>query len=1284
MRRKSRIKFSPKLQSSSLDDIKRFVPKDALNTPVISSYNTLPVSETPYIDQSEFTNTNPSFGTFFNGPQQGRNQRSFGPAYKTPNPRFKHGGLHTDPTDPNKKKSTRNKEFLEDLDFANKHGGLQREGLQKALIKEPGMTVTLPDSARYNEIQKFFDYVNSSKIAHRDDTLQYNTNVDSFNELLSNSLLAKDLDTYAGKLNPVSSTPTTSFKNAEKLRKEIKRAEYQITNQFRGDPYYKSTILSEGRRAKRKINPIHLDYPVYKDPDTGEVVETTGAFSVAKAKMKGHNLLNRVNVNHNVYSKTKDPLMDPLMYNIKVDAPIEPSKEKETKTMAVPKMGIEERPVKKEDVKVTSEAGDIEMPGGTMTEEAFIKRYGQKVWDEQNRNSKYQNGGLPKYQTGERKDIYNGQYQGDSSANRFTAADGSKVSWDSLSAQGHSPEVIARNWNLTMGEGQPQTKAIPFQGVETRPQVQSESIINTPATRGQAFAQARKNGEGVFTWEGKQYTTEMAPTPTPTPTSSVSTTASPSASRSMTPTPTPISPTLNRRGPSGGISSGSPFDFALNGSGPGSGSPRNYSAPYENMSREQLEEHIKQSWTKSKPYGGTVFGARQTQNALTKGEHEKMGFEIPKRNSFMGNRLHPKETYVLEKNGEDPKAVSHLVNPRNNYIPIEAQEAANVLKKGRMELMYDEEIRKAAGQLDSIYSVSPTFNPMSLYDQTVRNMSYAISSPADALRNTYDGVVHDLSNMDMFDSKSDTITTPRPTRPTESTTIEFQNGGQLPKYQDGRRIKRYTDPSEFIKASKAAQDSAFAAHIQQNIFEDKVQSGDYNIYPPAKHSVADPAPIVDYAEAYDKALSKDEAEIAYGDLTTNEKLGNLNYKGINPVGYLQALNNSTTDPFTRIYPMYKPPVVTPVLAESMDSIPVKSPTQLQTRPLQENRLTPTVIDPIKSPYVDVQSNTAAGMPMIDTKARREGRIGNTHVPKGYINRGDNKGRIDVYRTGGTLPKYQNAGLEKKIEVKPFVTSDLKEATKRTRLYNDSLYNYDLSQQHKEAAINKGLTPSPNKGKASTRSRSYENRHTAVGLGFSDHFDKYKSFGESTDLTGNKEYKGISTRENKRDSIPNRMDALDYELYRYAPTVERTFGEIADVTSGVWALFANALSGNNLEVEGTNTTEHRYETVPQYKKPTQPVIYKPETDISESDFVTPGQLEFMFNSKKEDSKQKATITQTPEPSVIRPTITKVVKDSAGNIISTEEGISQKKAGKRFDPKTKTWKKYQNGGLHRYQQ
>lgn len=44
MRKRSKPKFSPKLQSSSLDDIKKFVRKDALNTPVISNYNTLPTS----------------------------------------------------------------------------------------------------------------------------------------------------------------------------------------------------------------------------------------------------------------------------------------------------------------------------------------------------------------------------------------------------------------------------------------------------------------------------------------------------------------------------------------------------------------------------------------------------------------------------------------------------------------------------------------------------------------------------------------------------------------------------------------------------------------------------------------------------------------------------------------------------------------------------------------------------------------------------------------------------------------------------------------------------------------------------------------------------------------------------------------------------------------------------------------------------------------------------------------------------------------------------------------
>ena len=210
-------------------------------------------------------------------------------------PEMKRGADETDP--PTKK-------FLEDLDYANKYGSFSTIALRKNLIEEPGMTVTLPDSARYNEIQKLFDYVNSSKRVNRDDTLQYNTNVGTFNELFSNPLVAEDLDIYASKLNPASSTPTTSYKNAKKLQKEIKQAENRITDQFTGDPLY---VLLPGirGRAKEKTDRIHVDYPYYNDPDTGEVVETTGAFSAAKAKMKGHGLLNRVNVKHGFYSKLK-------------------------------------------------------------------------------------------------------------------------------------------------------------------------------------------------------------------------------------------------------------------------------------------------------------------------------------------------------------------------------------------------------------------------------------------------------------------------------------------------------------------------------------------------------------------------------------------------------------------------------------------------------------------------------------------------------------------------------------------------------------------------------------------------------------------------------------------------------------------------------------------------------------------------------------------------------------------------------------------------------------------
>jgi hypothetical protein len=289
--------------------------------------------------------------------------------------------------------------------------------------------------------------------------------------------------------------------------------------------------------------------------------------------------------------------------------------------------------------------------------------------------------------------------------------------------------------------------------------------------------------------------------------------------------------------------------------------------------------------------------------------------------------------------------------------------------------------------------------------------SYINPKPIPITSSTYKFEQRDSKNIDRFDYYTEE-TKDGKVKYFKKEKNTFQYGGPIPRYQTEGRIKTYKDPSEFIKASKAFEDSAFAAHVQQDVFKDKVQSGDYDVYPPAKHSVADPAPIVDYAEAYDKALSKDEAEIAYGNITSGNTLGYSNYRGINPVGYLQAMNNSTIGPFTRIYPMYKPPVVTPVLAESMESIPVKSSTQLQTRPLQEDRLTPTAIEPSIKPSIEFLEKTeysAADYPMIDAKSKREGRPPRTNVPKGYINRGDNKGRIEINQNGGSLPKYQNDG-----------------------------------------------------------------------------------------------------------------------------------------------------------------------------------------------------------------------------------------------------------------------------------
>ena len=103
-------------------------------------------------------------------------------------------------------------------------------------------------------------------------------------------------------------------------------------------------------------------------------------------------------------------------------------------------------------------------------------------------------------------------------------------------------------------------------------------------------------------------------------------------------------------------------------------------------------------------------------------------------------------------------------------------------------------------------------------------------------------------------------------------------------------------------------------------------------------------------------------------------------------------------------------------------------------------------------------------------------------------------------------------------------------------------------------------------------------------------------------------------------------------------------------------------------------------------PPPSVESKPEkiSDIQESDFISPSQVDFMFKPQKEESKQKVTTEESPKTSVIRPTITKRVVDSTGNIISEGEKISAEEAGvKGFNAQTKTWEKKRYGGyLHNY--
>ena len=91
-------------------------------------------------------------------------------------------------------------------------------------------------------------------------------------------------------------------------------------------------------------------------------------------------------------------------------------------------------------------------------------------------------------------------------------------------------------------------------------------------------------------------------------------------------------------------------------------------------------------------------------------------------------------------------------------------------------------------------------------------------------------------------------------------------------------------------------------------------------------------------------------------------------------------------------------------------------------------------------------------------------------------------------------------------------------------------------------------------------------------------------------------------------------------------------------------------------------------------------------LEQQGFIDPSYTQPQAQVKKESKSPivKESKKQSLEPSVIRPTITKRVIDSTGNIISEGEKISAEEAGvKGFNAKTKTWEKKRYGGyLHNY--
>lgn len=283
---------------------------------------------------------------------------------------------------------------------------------------------------------------------------------------------------------------------------------------------------------------------------------------------------------------------------------------------------------------------------------------------------------------------------------------------------------------------------------------------------------------------------------------------------------------------------------------------------------------------------------------------------------------------------------------------------------------------------------------------------------------------------------------------------------------------------------------------------------------------------------------------------------------------------------------------------------------------------------------------------------------------------------------------------------------------RLKGYQDSLYNYNVGKRLEEVMAPISAAETHDNfgdpvfwdrvtGKATTPPyyRSHPNSYFSISQnmkaekakGLSDNVSGVTSF-----FTPNEEPKDQGLGDKALSSLDNKAKKSLREAY-----LAGKYPELDDVQNimeeyqekghkGIEPVFYDHYTGNPDNMAKDLVTLRGYTdffgltdkrhagtfTLPMWKKPVQKVELEDKESIPESDFVDPRQLEFMLNPKKEDSKQKAT---TKEPSVIRPTITKIVKDFSGNIISTEKGVSQKDANKKFNLKTQSWEDYQNGGM-----